>query len=245
MKAILTILIMASSIVLATEGETTKKLSPSISGGKEVVFSHNPKTNSLTAALALENGQRMILPVQCDPEGGEPSLSDSYSVKLPDGSEALIITCSYHLDHSGLGITGVQYTSFVLAETSNSLERKENLEGLISGYEGTTEEGAREHFFYNTKELATQKLKDGDVDSPALIHRVLLSRLVDHDYEAITSYASDDNIRTTITRTPISKADATSYNDIGFALAEVGELDLALRVLRNVEILLLIALCSC
>lgn len=177
----------------------------------------------------------MILPVQCDPEGGEPSLSDSYSVNLSDGSEALIITCSYHLDHSGLGIKGVQYTSFVLAETSSSLERKESLEGLISGYEGATEEGAKDYFFYNTKELATQKLKDGEVDSPALIQRILLSRLADHDYEAITSYASDENIRATITRAPISKADVTSYNDIGFALAEAGDFDLALRVLRNVE----------
>lgn len=238
MKLLISLFLYITLINISAAGELTKKLSPSILGSEEIVFSYRPvdgDERSLTAALVLKNGQRMNLPVQCAPEGGEPSLSDSYSVKLPDGSEALIITCSYHLDHSGLGIKGVQYTSFVLAETSNSLERKENLEGLISGYEGTTEEGAREQFFYNTKELATQKLKDGEVDSPALIHRVLISRLVDHDYEAITSYASDDNIRTTITRTPISKADATSYNDIGFTLAEVGELDLALRVLRNVE----------
>ncbi|SDL98770.1 tetratricopeptide repeat protein [Pseudomonas indica] len=238
MKILISLFLYIAIINISTAGELTKKLSPSIFGSEEIVFSYRPvdgDERSLTAALFLKNGQRMNLPVQCDPEGGEPSLSDSYSVKLSDGSEALIITCSYHLDHSGLGIKGVQYTSFVLAETSSSLERKESLEGLISGYEGTTEEGAKDYFFYNTKELATQKLKDGEVDSPALIHRVLLSRLADHDYEAITSYVSDEDIRTTITRTPISKADVTSYNDIGFALAEVGKFDLALHVLRNVE----------
>jgi len=238
MRALILLLFCITSINNSAANELTKKLSPSFFGSEEIIFSYRPinrDERSLTAALLLKNGQRMDLPVQCDPEGGEPSLSDAYSAKLSDGSEALVITCAYHLDHSGLGIKGFQYISFVLAETSTSLERKENLESLISGYEGSTEDGTQEHFFYNEQALAKQKLKDGEIDSPALIHQVLLSRLAERDYEAIKSYASEKNTKAIITRTPIPKTNVSSYNDIGYVLAEANHLDLALRVLRNVE----------
>ncbi|MBU0854589.1 MAG: hypothetical protein KKF76_19725 [Gammaproteobacteria bacterium] len=231
---IISILLVNTSVA----EELIKPLSPSFLGSHEIHFSNTASDGdekALTAELIQEGGQRMVLPVRCNPEGGEPSLSSSYSLALPDGPNALVITCSYDLDHSGLGLKGTQYISYVFKEASGSIERVETLEQLISGYEGDAEKGERQYYFYPTSELAKQKLKDGETDSPKLIHQVVLTRLANRDYEAIRSYTSNRKNMETIRKPPTAKRDISIYNDIGYALAEANELDLALCVLRNVE----------
>jgi|TARA_R100000935_G_scaffold58797_1_gene98032 tetratricopeptide (TPR) repeat protein len=218
--------------------ELIKPLSPSFLGSYEIHFSNTVSDGdekALTAELIQEGGHRRVLPMRCNPEGGEPSLSSSYSLELPDGPDALVITCSYELDHSGLGLKGTQYISYVFKEVSGSIERMKTLEQLISGYEGEAEEGERQYYFYPTSELAKQKLKDGETDSPKLIHQIILTRLANRDYEAIRSYTSNKKNMKTIRKPPTAKRDISVYNDIGYALAEANELDLALYVLRNVE----------
>lgn len=222
----------------STAEEISKALSPSFLGSHEIVFSYDGENNdekSLTAELNLEYGERMALPVRCDPEGGQPALSDSYSLTLPNGHKVLVITCSYGLDHAGLGIKGTQYISYVLKEALSSVESVEKLERLISGYEGAVEEGSAQYYFYHTSEMAKQKLKDGEFDSPNLIRQVMLARLTGRDYEAIRSYASESNIEAVIKKLPRNKSDIFTYNDIGYALAEASEFDIALEVLGNVE----------
>src|SRR5690606_33395256 len=117
---LLNIFIMLSILAnTSTADEISKALSPRFLGSHEIVFSNDGENNdekSLTAELNLEYGERIGLPVQCDPEGGRPALSDSYSLALPNGPKLLVITCSYGLNHAGLGIKGTQYISYVLKE---------------------------------------------------------------------------------------------------------------------------------
>ncbi len=231
---IISILLVNTSVA----GELFKHLSPSFLGSHEIRFSYTAADGdekALKAELLKEDGQRMTIPVRCEPEGGEPSLSSSYSLALPDGPNALVITCAYDLDHSGLGLKGTQYISYVLKEASESIERMETLEQLISGYEGTAEAKERQYYFYPTSELAKQKLKDGKIDSPKLIHQIILIRLANRDYKAIRTYASNKNVEEIIRKPLSSERDISIYNDIGYALAEANEFDLALCVLRNVE----------
>ncbi|MCQ4259895.1 tetratricopeptide repeat protein [Stutzerimonas stutzeri] len=231
---IISILIVNTSVA----EELFKHLSPSFLGSHEIHFSYTAtggEEKALLAELLKEDGQRMTIPVRCEPEGGEPSLSSSYSLALPDGPNALVITCAYDLDHSGLGLKGTQYISYVLKEASESIERMETLEHLISGYEGTAEEKQRQYYFYPTSELAKQKLKDGKIDSPKLIHQIILTRLASRDYEAIRTYVSNTHVEEIIRKPPSAERNISIYNDIGYALAEASEFDLALCVLRNLE----------
>lgn len=219
-------------------GELSKNLTASFFGSHGIHFSYTSVGNDekpLTAALILEDGQRVGPPVRCDPEGGQPSLSGSYTLTLAEGTNALVISCSYSLNHSGLGIKGTQYVSYVFKEAPASIERVEKLERLISGYEGTAEAEERQYYFYPTTELAKQKLIDGKNDSPKLIHQIIITRLANRDHEAIRYYASDRNNTETIRKPLTAKREISIYNDIGYALAEANELDLALYVLRNVE----------
>lgn len=238
MNLLKSLLISILLVNISVAEDLTQHLSPRFFGSNEIQFSYSVTDGgekALTAALILEGEHRVFLPAQCDPEGGQPSLSSAYSLALPDGTSALVITCSYELNHSGLGIKGTQYVSYVFKELAGSIVRAEALERLISGYEGTAEQEEKQYFFYRKSELSKRKLKDGKIDSVELIHKVVLDRLEDHDYGAIRAYASDEKIEITVSKPPVNKSEIPIYNDIGYALAEARDFDLALEVLLNVE----------
>ncbi len=68
-----------------------------------------------------------------------------------------------------------------------------------------------------------------------LAHGVVLARLKDMDYNAITAYLDSKRLEQLKADYPIGKSTVVAYNDFGYALAEAGQYDEAYRLLAEVE----------
>lgn len=221
-------------------GATELSLTPPFLGQNKIQFDYIPTStggSDLVGALVSRTGEKITLPTRCPSEGGEAQLGDVYTLKSPD--KLLIVTCIYQINHSGLGIKGTDYQALVFEEKNGNLHQRRDIEDLISGYEGSAEDGSHSYFFYNDKTLATLKLQSimkGQTDDPInLAHKIVIKRLRNNDSNALAYYVSPKRIAELLKQAPISSENAGLYNDIGFALSEIGNQSEALKLLYAVE----------
>lgn len=215
------------------------RLTPSFFGQVKIEFDYSSNAkggNDLVGILVSGEGEKTPLPTNCPPEGGDAKLGDVYTLNFPD--DLLVVTCLYNLNHSGLGIKGVDYRSMVF-NGKGGLHQRKDIGYLISGYEGTVEDGGRSYFFYDNKELAALKIKSvakGDVEDPlVLAHKVVIRRLHKQDDAALAYYVSPQRVAKLLAQNPLSKENAGLYNDMGYALSEIGNYHDALKLLYAVE----------
>lgn len=193
--------------------------------------------NDLVGALISSKGEKNTLPARCHSEGGDAQLGDVYTLKSP--AKILVLTCIYQVNHSGLGIKGTDNRALVFEDKNGELQQRHDIENIISGYEGTSEEGNQSYFFYDDRDLATLKIQQPintlKEDPLALAHKIIIKRLRNHDHDALSNYISTKRITNLIKKNPISPRNANLYNDIGFALSEIGKKSEALNLLYYVE----------
>jgi len=189
--------------------------------------------------LAGENGSQHSIPDVCEPEGGDSELIDSYTVKGKDSY--FLFTCGWSVQHSGIGLNGTLYETFVYVRRGQDFLIKENnLSKILSGYEGRQEDGGRSYAWYSAaRDVASEKIlevESGNMDdSLVLAHKIVISRLNDGNVDAIKSYLGFERIRQLFQDFPVSKSTATVYNDFGYALGEAGENSRAYEILKRVE----------
>lgn len=215
-------------------------LNPPFLGQVKIQLNYIPSSKNgsdLTGTLISQTGKKTPLPIHCPSEGGNAELGDVYTLESPD--KLLIITCIYQVNHSGLGVKGVDYRPLVLDGRGGALRQRGDIEALISGYEGSAEDGSRSYFFYNTKELATLKIKftaRGQLEDPIpLAHKVVVDRLRKQDSAALAYYISPRRVAELLKQAPISIENSGLYNDIGYALSEIGNQSEALNLLYAIE----------
>ncbi|NUU38175.1 tetratricopeptide repeat protein [Pseudomonas sp. C2B4] len=215
-------------------------LSPDFVGANKVEFIAvgDEVGEVLKGSLIDGGGRRYKIPDVCEPEGGNAELSDAYVVK---GKKTyFLFTCAWSIQHSGLGIKGVQYETFVYTGSNlAAIEKNDALSQALSGYEGSLEGGESSYAWYVSRKIASKKLLDLEVgepkDSLALAHDIVLARLKNEDYEAVSSYLGSERINQLDVDFPVSKSTVVAYNDFGYALGRSGENDLAYKVLKKVE----------
>ncbi|WP_153020704.1 tetratricopeptide repeat protein [Pseudomonas sp. BMS12] len=193
--------------------------------------------HDLRGELVSPSGKITVLPDDCPSEGGDPQLGEVYTLNLPH--ELLIINCIYQINHSGLGIKGKDYKALVFENKDKKIYQRKDIEKLISGYEGSSEDGDYYYFYYNDKTLATLKIIESSAnsneDSLILAHKVILMRLKNHDYGAIENYASVNRVKNLISTHPITLETSGAYNDIGYSLSEIGKEKEALDLFYAIE----------
>lgn len=221
-------------------GATELPLNPPFLGQNKIQFDYIPTStggSDLVGALVSRTGEKITLPTRCPSEGGDAQLGGVYTLKSPD--KLLIATCIYQINHSGLGIKGTYYQALVFEEKNGNLHSRRDTADLISGYEGSAEDGSDSYVFYNDKTLATLKLQSiakGQTDDPInLAHKIVIKRLRNNDSNALSYYVSPKRIAGLLKQAPISSENAGLYNDIGFALSEIGNQSEALKLLYAVE----------
>ncbi|WP_028620470.1 tetratricopeptide repeat protein [Pseudomonas sp. Ant30-3] len=192
----------------------------------------------LEGSLITHDGHRKNVPDTCKPEGGSAELVDAYTVKAK--ATYFLFTCAWPVQHSGIGLNGIQYDTYVYTgKNLASIEKNKTFSQRLSGYEGSLEEGGISYAWYVTRKVAEQKLKEleaGDaVDSLMMAHAIVLTRLKDGDYQAIQHYLSSERIQQLRTNFPVSKSTLIAYNDLGYALGESNSNGLAYKILKEVE----------
>lgn len=234
----LIILIGCSASVRAENG--IHYLNPAFNGMDRVEFVSNDGEfgKTLKGSLKNENGEQHSIPDVCEPEGGDAELIDAYTVK--GKNNYFLFTCAWPVQHSGIGLNGIQYETFVYAgKDLISIVNNKNLSKILSGYEGRVEGGGSSYAWYVQRIIASEKILELEAgmstDSLMLVHGVVLKRLKDEDYGAIKNYLSTERIRQLSLAFPISKSTIVAYNDFGYALGLSGEEGLAYDVLNKVE----------
>lgn len=219
---------------------TELSLNPPFLGQHKIQFDYIPTStggSDLVGTLVSRAGDKITLPARCPSEGGDAQLGDVYTLKSPD--KLLIVTCIYQVNHSGLGVNGTDYQALVFEENNGNIHQRRDIEDLISGYEGSAEDGSHSYFFYNDKTLATLKLqsiaKGQTYDPINLVHKIIIKRLQNNDSKALSNYISPKRVAELLRQNPASSKNAGIYNDIGFALSEIGNQDEALKLLYAVE----------
>lgn len=233
--------LLMSMISLARAEDHTVALDSHVHGLNTITFSRYqaPGGQGVRAALSGPGGAAYQLSGRCEPEGGDPDVLTAFTLK-EHGQTALVYVCTWRVDHSGLGIKGVAYRGFVYTETSDGkLHENPALENLFAGYEGSTEAGARDYFFYGTHDLLTRRARDslsgtGD-ESLSTAHSVVLQRLADLDYDGITGYLTADRLTALLQREPLGRTNVVFYNDIGYALGQAGAFSASYKLLSQVE----------
>lgn len=207
-------------------------------GKVEFVASDGDRGRTLKASLISQNGKRYVLPNACEPEGGNAELNDAFTVK---GKKLyFLFTCAWPVQHSGIGLNGKQYETFVYTGSDlGSIENIKSLSQILSAYEGSLEGGGNSYAWYTQRTLAAEKISEIESgktnDSLALAHDIILVRLKDMDYDAIKSYLSPGRLEQLKKDYPISTSTVVAYNDFGYALAQAGEYNKAYQVLTEVE----------
>jgi hypothetical protein len=239
MKNVILLLVFGYSS-LTWAGSPSYLLDPvfNTAGKVEFVASEGDRGQTLKGSLISQNGKRYVLPNACEPEGGNAEINDAFTVK---GTKIyFLFTCAWPVLHSGIGLNGKQYETFVY--TGNELDSIENLKSLskiLSAYEGSLEGGGNSYAWYTQRKIAAKKITEIEsgktADSLALAHDIILVRLKDMDYDAIKSYLSPGRLEQLKTDYPISKSTVVAYNDLGYALAQAGEYNKAYQVLTEVE----------
>lgn len=221
-------------------GNKTYSLKPTFNGIDTVEFLSvdGESGETLKGYLTNKGTVHYSLPDICEPEGGDAELSDAYTVK---GKEIyFLFTCAWPVHHSGIGINGTQYESFVYAGKSlASIIREKTLSKSLSGYEGSLEEGGSSYAWYSTRKIASRKIIELEggrsFDSLVLAHYIVLGRLNSGDIGAIRFYLDSKRIQQLLREFPVSKSTVSAYNDLGYALGQSGDNILAYEILRKVE----------
>ncbi|MBY8950160.1 hypothetical protein J1G35_30245 [Pseudomonas sp. SH10-3B] len=204
----------------------------------EFVSVDGERGRTIKGRLSGKNGVQYHIPDVCEPEGGEAELVDAYTVK---GKESyFLFTCAWIVQHSGIGIDGTQYETFVYTRENPSLIVKQTeFSKKLSGYEGRLEGGGRSHFWYSKRKIASVKILELEagksMDSISLASSVVRDRLSDADVDAIKAYLGAERIQQLLVDFPVGRSTVVAYNDIGYALAFAGEEVIAYEILKRVE----------
>lgn len=218
----------------------TYTLNPLFNKADKVEFlsSEGAHGKTLKGHFITRSGQKFSIPDVCEPEGGDPGLQHAYTVK--GVRSYFLFTCVWSIEHSGIGLKGKQYETFIYSgQNLTSLKLEKNLSTTLSGYEGNLESGERSYAWYSLSKLARKKLLEletgNSTDSIVLAHEIILLRLKDFDYDAVRSYLSPDRLKNLLIRYPISSTTVVVYNDLGFALDVSGNAAEAYEILKKVE----------
>ncbi len=216
------------------------KLTPDFIGASKVEFT----TESVSGYEVLEGvltngvGQKYSVPDVCEPEGGVAEISDAYVVN--GKARYFLFTCSWSVSHPGIGLKGTQYETFIYTGNSlSSLKKEVALSQVFSDYEGSLEEGGYNYAWYVMRNIASKKLLELEggqtADSLALAHDIVLGRLKSDDYKAVRAYLSPERVKQLFKDSPVTNSNVTVYNDLGFALGQSEDFELAYKVLSEVE----------
>ncbi|TDV45118.1 hypothetical protein EDF87_1093 [Pseudomonas helmanticensis] len=210
----------------------------STAGKAEFVMYAGDQGQTLKGSLIAQNGKHFDLPDACEPEGGDAELKDAFTVK---GKKTyFLFTCAWSVKHSGIGLNGTQYETYVY--TSNdlaSIEKVKVLSQNLSAYEGSLEGGGNSYAWYAQRKLSAEKIMELEsgktTDSLTLAHDIVLARLKDMDYDAVKSYLSHERLEQLKSDYPIGISTVVAYNDFGYALAQAGEYEKAYQLLTEIE----------
>ncbi|WP_439854761.1 tetratricopeptide repeat protein [Pseudomonas yamanorum] len=216
-------------------------LSPAFSGALKAEFTEEVSNSgeTISGALIDKNGKKVILPDTCEPEGGNAELKDSFVVTAK--RNYFLFICAWPVQHSGLGLNGTQYEAFLYGgDNLGALKKNVIFSQALSSYEGSLEEGGHSYAWYLPRKIASEKVIELELgrstDSLALAHQIVLARLKDEDYEGVKAYLDADRFGQLSREFPIGKSNVVIYNDIGYALGQTGENDLAYKILKSVEL---------
>lgn len=215
-------------------------LSPYYNGASKVVFKFLGAEGNQTLQGELIDGENFShgIPDVCEHEGGDPEIYDAYTTNA--GKVFFVFTCKWEVLHSGINLKGTDYISYVYdGKNLDALSNNFYLAAGVSGYEGALERGGRSFFWYSSRYLASEKIKELAAglkfDSLELAHQIILARLKDADYDAIKAYLTNDRVVGLLKNSPVSVSNSSIYNDLGFALGESGALSEAYNILSSVE----------
>lgn len=215
-------------------------LSPAFNDALKVEFTRGGgrRGETISGALIDKSGKRFFLPDTCEPEGGNAELKDSFVVTAK--KRYFLFICAWPVQHSGLGLNGIQYEAFLYSgDNLGALKKDVVFSQSLSGYEGSLEEGGRSYIWYLPRKIANDKVIELEfgrlTDSLRLAHQIVLARLKDEDYEGVKAYLDADRFGQLSKEFPIGKTNVVIYNDFGYALGQAGENDLAYKVLKSVE----------
>lgn len=239
MKKIILCLLLGYSALSSAESKVYT-LDPAFNTAGKVEFLtvEGDRGQTLKGKLIALNGKSYGIPDTCEPEGGDADLNDAFTVK---GKKTyFLFTCAWPVQHSGIGLNGKQFETFVYtANDLTSLEKIQSMSQILSAYEGSLEEGGNSYAWYKQRKLAIEKITEIEsgktADSLVLAHDIVLIRLKDMDYDAIKSYLSTERLERLNLDYPLGPSTVVAYNDFGYALAQAGEYDKAYRLLAQVE----------
>lgn len=216
-------------------------LNPDFKGMDKVEFMLDDDGHGkiLRGRLEGKNGRKYEIPDICEPEGGDAQLADAYTVQ--GKRNYFLFTCAWLVQHSGIGINGAQYETFVYEDSgSNSIAKNDALSQSLSGYEGSLEGGAMSYAWYVQRKIASEKLLELEAgvskDSLGLAHNIVLALLEREDYNAVANYLSRARVEQLFRDFPVDRFNVVAFNDFGYALGLSNEDQLAYEVLARVEI---------
>lgn len=232
-------MLIGCSASICAEGKSYS-LNPSFNDvdAVEFVSVEGERGRTISGRLSGKNGVQYYIADVCEPEGGEAELVDTYTVK---GKKSyFLFACAWLVQHSGIGVHGTQYETFVYTQKKPGLIiRQTELSRSLSGYEGRLESGGRSHFWYSKRKIASAKILELEagklIDSITLALSVVRDRLSDADVDAIKAYLSSERIQQLLVDFPVGRSTVVAYNDIGYALAFAGEEVEAYKIFKRVE----------
>lgn len=197
---------------------------------------------SISAILATSEypGKTITIANICDPEGGDAMIGNVATVgRNSTHGDILAITCIYKLRHTGIGIIGTQYQAKVFEKTEEILRKSISEEELLSGFEGQSENGDASFYFYKNPELFREKLRlitEGkESDSLELTHAIAIETLEKNSAKTAGNYLSEGLIKSLFNNHPLTKKNASLYNDIGYVLVEAKKMEQALTILLPIK----------
>ncbi|WP_166221868.1 tetratricopeptide repeat protein [Pseudomonas atagonensis] len=239
MKKIILCLFLGYSAVSSAESKVYT-LDPVFNTARKVELETvgGARGQTLKGKLIDLNGKSHEIPDACEPEGGDAELNDAFTVK--GKKPYFLFTCVWPVQHSGIGMNGKQFETFVYtASDLTSLEKIQTISQSLSAYEGSLEDGGNSYAWYTQRKLAIEKITEIEsgkaADSLVLAHDIVLVRLKDMDYDAIKSYLSPERLEQLKSDYPLGSSTVVAYNDFGYALAQAGEYDKAYQILAQVE----------
>lgn len=220
--------VLLGSSVFACAETRNYYLSPDFNGmdRAEFIQANEEFGKTLIGRLGNRSGEKISIPDVCEAEGGDAEMTDAYTM---NGKKTyFLFTCSWLVQHSGIGLQGIQSETFVYAGKGLvSLVKKEKLSQELSGYEGSLEGGGISFAWYVRREIAKNKILELEAgtltDSINLARKIVLTRLKSDDYDAIKHYLSYKRIRQLFLEFLISKSTVVAYNDFGYALGLSGK----------------------
>ncbi|MCP1418595.1 hypothetical protein J3D47_002838 [Pseudomonas laurylsulfativorans] len=195
---------------------------------------------AISGILIDKSGKKYSLPDTCEAEGGSAELKDAFVINAQ--RDYFLFVCAWPVRHSGLGLNGTQYEAFLYTgENLGVLNKNVEFSQMLSGYEGSLEDGGRKYVWYLSRKIASEKVIELELgkatDSLTLAHQVVLVRLKDEDYEGVKAYLDPSRFEQLSRDFPIGRSNVVGYNDFGYALGQAGGNDLAYKILKAVELI--------